>query len=65
MALTTAVDDVAVGVIRLRHLFVNVSFIGTPDSWVLSTLRCRARRTTSSRRLKHGLVPERNPPRSS
>ena len=35
MALTTTVDDVAVDVVRLRHLFVNVYFIGTAESWVL------------------------------
>jgi glyoxylase-like metal-dependent hydrolase (beta-lactamase superfamily II) len=35
MALTTTVDDVAPDVVRLRHLFVNVYFIGTADNWVL------------------------------
>lgn len=35
MSLTTTLDEVAPGVARLRHLFVNVFFCGGPQSWVL------------------------------
>lgn len=35
MALTTAVDEVASDVARMRHLFVNLYMYGTADSWVL------------------------------
>lgn len=35
MPLTTTNDHVATEVYRLRHLFVNVYFIGTPENWVL------------------------------
>ena len=35
MALTTAVDEVAPGVTRLRHLFVNLYLLGQPGAWVL------------------------------
>lgn len=35
MALTTAVDEVAPGLTRLRHLFVNLYLLGQPGAWVL------------------------------
>ncbi|MGI8482721.1 MAG: MBL fold metallo-hydrolase [Thermomicrobiales bacterium] len=35
MPLTTTNDHVATEVYRLRHLFVNVYFVGTPENWVL------------------------------
>ncbi len=35
MPLTTTNDRVATEVYRLRHLFVNVYFVGTPENWVL------------------------------
>lgn len=35
MPLTSTVEDVAPGVVRVRHLFVNVYLIGTPQNWVL------------------------------
>ncbi|MGI8486700.1 MAG: MBL fold metallo-hydrolase [Thermomicrobiales bacterium] len=35
MSLITSTDRVAEEVYRLRHLFVNVYFLGTPENWVL------------------------------
>lgn len=35
MALTTTLEQVTSNVARLRHLFVNVYFIGTADNWIL------------------------------
>jgi len=35
MTLITTVDDVAAGVTRLRHLFVNAYFLGDADGWIL------------------------------
>ena len=35
MAFTTTVDEVAADLTRLRFLFVNLYFCGSPGSWVL------------------------------
>jgi glyoxylase-like metal-dependent hydrolase (beta-lactamase superfamily II) len=35
LALTTTTEQVTTDVLRLRHLFVNVYFIGTSDNWIL------------------------------
>lgn len=35
MSLTTTVEDVAPEVVRVRHLFVNVYLIGSPQNWIL------------------------------
>jgi len=35
MSLTTTVEDVAPEVVRIRHLFVNVYLVGTPQNWML------------------------------
>jgi glyoxylase-like metal-dependent hydrolase (beta-lactamase superfamily II) len=35
MAITTTLEDVAPGLVRLRHLFVNLYLVGAPGAWVL------------------------------
>jgi glyoxylase-like metal-dependent hydrolase (beta-lactamase superfamily II) len=35
MSITKTVDNVAPDVVRLRNLFVNLYFVGTPEEWVL------------------------------